>query len=311
MASGVSPLNASPATVAMRLNADALLNFRLSSPSIDFPPEIFLIKNFISRDRSESLTAKINSVPKPKWKSLSNRRLQQWGGVPSTKGMLREALPGFIDQLCEELEHLEIFRDYVTPTPPSACSLEQESLGGGVGSVEGTTHNPQGILPHLDGPLYLPCVATVSIGSHCLLDFYPSPSSSGDPSTTSLTKPSPKFSLFVPPDSLYVQTGPIYHTFMHAVAERVVDVVRVGGWDEQGSTVNDVQVMGPEEDGRGNCVVDGRTVINLDDLISYASSMSSSSSSAIVTPNFIHLPRTTRLSLTFRVVRKASKWVIG
>ncbi len=30
----------------------------------------------------------------------------------------------------------------------------------------------QGILPHTDGPLFFPVIATVSLGSHTVLDFY-------------------------------------------------------------------------------------------------------------------------------------------
>ena len=35
----------------------------------------------------------VNSAPKPKWKQLSNRRLQNWGGQPHPKGMIAEKLP--------------------------------------------------------------------------------------------------------------------------------------------------------------------------------------------------------------------------
>ena len=32
--------------------------------------------------------------------------------------------------------------------------------------------NGVGIMPHTDGPLYFPFVAIVSLGSHCLFNFF-------------------------------------------------------------------------------------------------------------------------------------------
>ena len=35
----------------------------------------------------------VYSAPSSKWTQLSNRRLQNWGGTPHPKGMLKEKLP--------------------------------------------------------------------------------------------------------------------------------------------------------------------------------------------------------------------------
>lgn len=61
--------------------------------------------------------------------------------------------------------------------------------------------------PHLDGPLYFPAIATITLGSHTVLDFYDI--SSREDSRNS------SFSLFLEPCSLLVQQGKIYHDYMH------------------------------------------------------------------------------------------------
>lgn len=35
----------------------------------------------------------MNNAPLPKWTQLTNRRLQNWGGIPHPKGMIAEEIP--------------------------------------------------------------------------------------------------------------------------------------------------------------------------------------------------------------------------
>jgi len=57
------------------------------------PEKIFYIPNFISDFEEQEILLEVENAPKPKWTCLSKRRLQNWGGVPHSKGMILEEIP--------------------------------------------------------------------------------------------------------------------------------------------------------------------------------------------------------------------------
>ena len=71
--------------------------------------------------------------------------------------------------------------------------------------------------PHSDGPLYHPLIATLSLGSHTVLDFY----KTGDKTSTT----SPEFSLFLEPRSLLILKDDMYENYLHGIEERVEDIL--------------------------------------------------------------------------------------
>lgn len=80
----------------------------------------------------------------------------------------------------------------------------------------------QGIMPHQDGPLYNPIVATVTLSSHCILNFYPHAS---DASFSMERSSGPEFSVLLEPRSLFIQTGQLYQSYLHGIAEITHDVM--------------------------------------------------------------------------------------
>jgi len=54
---------------------------------------LYYVPDFINNQEEEQLLRNIYSAPKPKWTQLNNRRLQNWGGYPTTKGMIEEPIP--------------------------------------------------------------------------------------------------------------------------------------------------------------------------------------------------------------------------
>jgi len=115
------------------------------------PPNIRYIPNFITEDQESILLKEVESVPLPKWVFLSNRRLQNWGGVPTVKGMVTEPLPTWLEGLSEKLKKVaqyeninpEIWGQQVSTNvfKPNHCLVNEYEAG-------------QGIMPHLDGPVY-------------------------------------------------------------------------------------------------------------------------------------------------------------
>ncbi|MBA0858436.1 hypothetical protein Goshw_026101 [Gossypium schwendimanii] len=106
-------------------------------------PTLFYIPEFITDSEQAGLLNNIYQAPVSKWKSLKNRRLQNW--VPPWLAKITE-------RICEE-----------SGLFPSAINhvLINEYLPN------------QGIMPHQDGPAYYPVVAILSLGSPVVMDFTP------------------------------------------------------------------------------------------------------------------------------------------
>uniref|UniRef100_A0A8C4N9A9 AlkB homolog 6 n=1 Tax=Eptatretus burgeri TaxID=7764 RepID=A0A8C4N9A9_EPTBU len=119
------------------------------------PPTAYYWPDFIDEKEENYLLKKVYSAPKPKWTQLLGRRLQNWGGLPHPRGMVVEVLPPWLATYTKSLSAFGLFG------------------GKSANHVLINEYKPgQGIMPHGDGPLYYPTVATMSLGSHTVLDFY-------------------------------------------------------------------------------------------------------------------------------------------
>ncbi|XP_047258956.1 alpha-ketoglutarate-dependent dioxygenase alkB homolog 6 isoform X6 [Capsicum annuum] len=130
-------------------------------------PTVFYIPDFITDSQHDQLLNTIYDAPISKWKSLKNRRLQNWvalccypmaGGVVHEKGLIAQDLPPWLTRITRRInEKSGLF--------PSSINhvLINEYLPN------------QGIMPHQDGPAYYPVVAILSLGSPVVIDFTPHP----------------------------------------------------------------------------------------------------------------------------------------
>lgn len=75
------------------------------------PQALYYIPNFISQENEIQLIKEVYDSPKPKWTQLKNRRLQNWGGLPMTKGMITESIPDWLNTCCENIFKLDVFGD--------------------------------------------------------------------------------------------------------------------------------------------------------------------------------------------------------
>lgn len=175
----------------------------------------FYVRDFISAEEEAYLIRKIDSAPRPQWKHLKHRRLQQWGGelAERTGALLPAALPAHVTDYPDLVARIAATGAFHESrhAAPNHCvclvhltQLVNEYLPG------------QGILPHTDGPAYFPAVATISLQGHTLLDLYANVPGEACPAE-------PVFSLLQEPRSLLVTCGDAYTQFLHGIAERDVD----------------------------------------------------------------------------------------
>nr|XP_046163182.1 alpha-ketoglutarate-dependent dioxygenase alkB homolog 6 isoform X2 [Oncorhynchus gorbuscha] len=183
------------------------------------PPTVYYIPDFITEDEESQLLQQVYKAPKTKWTQLSNRRLQNWGGLPRPKGMLGEKLPDWLLKYCERISALGAF------------------AGKTANHVLVNEYKPgEGIMPHEDGPLYHPTVTTISLGSHTLLDFY-RPISAQELDEVPQTEESRYLlSLLVRPRSLLILQDDMYERLLHGIqgthhdslTERVANLLTTG-----------------------------------------------------------------------------------
>ncbi|GES90354.1 alpha-ketoglutarate-dependent dioxygenase alkB homolog 6 isoform X1 [Rhizophagus clarus] len=177
----------------------------------NIPNSGFYIRDFISEKEEQELLNKVYSAPKPKWVTLKNRRLQNWGGKPTERGMITEPLPSWLkDSIFSKLSQLKIFNDCSKFKLPNHCLINEYESG-------------QGIMPHEDGPFYYPTVATVSLNSYTILDLYKRRIEENFNTEQNETNLMPEFSLLLEPRSLLVLQDDLYKTYLHGIEERKSD----------------------------------------------------------------------------------------
>ncbi|WVQ84112.1 hypothetical protein IAT38_006257 [Cryptococcus sp. DSM 104549] len=224
------PTDVAPSEQTTESSVDAfpaLEHFRVS----DIPPAAYYIPDFITEEEEEYLLRKLQESPQPKWKTVgTGRRLQYWGGTMSKGGvLLPEPLPDF----------LTTFPDLVHRLDTLLAKGTGKDVGLDINQVLVNEYQPgQGISPHEDGPAFRPLVATISLGSHTVLDIhhYISATSPSPPMTASLAPDNPNeprpiaavplAHLLLLPRSLLVLSSTLYASHLHAITARTEDVVQ-------------------------------------------------------------------------------------
>ncbi|XP_014253969.1 alpha-ketoglutarate-dependent dioxygenase alkB homolog 6 [Cimex lectularius] len=167
------------------------------------PATILYIPDFINEMEESYLVDKVNNAPKPKWTYLSNRRLQNWGGLPLPKGMITEPLPDWLKFYVDRVNELGVFGNNIKANHV----LVNEYLPG------------QGIMPHEDGPLFYPTIVTINCGSHTVLKFQ---KKRHDEDKKESEKP---ISMFLEPRSLIIVKDSMYQNYLHSIEEIYEDKI--------------------------------------------------------------------------------------
>ncbi|KAI9095771.1 calpain [Phlyctochytrium arcticum] len=189
-------------------STDNLFPYHITSA----PDTVYYIPDFFSPPDSARLLSKIYTVPKPKWTTLRNRRLQNWGasvGDGSRPSLITETFPDWLESAAKRAVGFGLWKDSTgAPKVPNNCLINEYELG-------------QGILPHEDGPAFHPAVATITLQAPCLLSLF----RSQDFTQT------PAHSFYLEPNSLFIITGSAYTDYLHGIAETEVDCFDAGAAD--------------------------------------------------------------------------------
>nr|XP_023924475.1 alpha-ketoglutarate-dependent dioxygenase alkB homolog 6-like [Quercus suber]XP_023924476.1 alpha-ketoglutarate-dependent dioxygenase alkB homolog 6-like [Quercus suber] len=196
-------------------------------------PTLIYIPDFISESEQTMLLNNVYGAPVSKWKSLKNRRLQNWGGVVHEKGLLPQELPLWLTKITEKIyQESGLF--------PSAINhvLINEYLPN------------QGIMPHQDGPAYFPVVAILSLGSPAVMDFTPHSrlrsctnnveDANSDGRTSDIGKDKflgddHSFSIVLMPCSLLIFKDEAYSDYLHGIKDSEVQ--------EYDGAVNEIEAL--------------------------------------------------------------------
>ncbi|KAI6207365.1 Fe2OG dioxygenase domain-containing protein [Aphelenchoides besseyi] len=178
------------------------------------PDTIRYIPNFITIEEEQRLLARVYAVPKPKWDTLRNRRLQSWGGL---------WLQTIIDKIM---------------TVKSAFSSDHRP-----NHVLINEYLPQqGIMPHTDGPAFHPLISTLSLGSSTCLDFY-EPLQGGQKRSLEQRQIG---SILLQPRSLVLIKDHAYE-LLHGIRELRADIINEKVFNRPKSLPLDTKTMGDQQ----------------------------------------------------------------
>ncbi|CAF3564967.1 unnamed protein product [Rotaria sordida] len=194
------------------------------------PDTLYYIPNFITIEEEEYLLSCVNNVPRTRWVQLRNRRLQNWGGQPHSKGMIQtESLPKWLEPFTErilKLENQTIFPDHIFQF--NHCLVNEYESG-------------QGIMPHTDGPVYHPIVSTISLQSHTVIEFY-RPIDSNNKEDVSSFSDRCIARVLLEPRSLFMVKDDMYSYYLHGIEERQEDTInreRISNFDRCNDNIKD------------------------------------------------------------------------
>jgi alkylated DNA repair protein alkB homolog 6 len=120
-------------------------------------PTVYYIPDFITEADEQTILAQVYAVPgdHERWTTLRTRRLQCWGGQIDAQGKGHDSA-----DLCPWLRTLRtaLVQRGVFSSAPDHVLINEYCPG-------------QGIMPHTDGPRYVPMTATLSLESDAVMNF--------------------------------------------------------------------------------------------------------------------------------------------
>jgi alkylated DNA repair protein alkB family protein 6 len=178
------------------------------------PKKLLFIQDWVTEEDERKIIELIENSPSEAWRELRHRRLQMWGGFPENKeDMVSLPLPKWLQTVvltCDSFFPEDLLPNHV---------LINQYLPG------------TGILPHKDGPLYVPNVAILSLGSSSVMEFsVPALERREDSDECE------KVRVFLPRRSLIVFSEDLYTKMVHTITEEYEDEI-----DESLANLNEIR----------------------------------------------------------------------
>ena len=87
--------------------------FNLDQFTLDsIPSTCIYIPNFITEAEEKLLIHNIEKTSSLRWTQLKNRRLINFGGIPTQKGMIAEEIPRYLQNYVDKVNELGVFSDF-------------------------------------------------------------------------------------------------------------------------------------------------------------------------------------------------------
>ena len=183
-------------------------------------PNIYYIPNWVSADEEQTMLRILKSTPKDLKQQLDRRKVQEYGGsmcaTCNTSFVAEANLPTWCSQVCGGLTEAGVFTPATFPNNVRIHEYETK----------------EGIAPHVDGPIYVPIVAILSLASPCVMSFYPRREPYENPMDHyndtfkfdgEIAKQTPVCSLVLEPRSLLVFSHDVYWYHPHGIRAEAAD----------------------------------------------------------------------------------------
>ena len=181
---------------------------------------VFYVPDYISASEEDACLAQLAATPKELKRELDRRVVQEYGGqmCPECNASFVADVnqPPWTDEMCNALVHDKVF----TPTTfPNNVRIHEYAVG-------------HGIAPHVDGPIYVPRVAIVSLQHSVVMGFYPHRKPYDDAMEhyndtfrfdSDIAQQRPHFSLVLEPRSLLIFDADAYYFHPHGISDKPVD----------------------------------------------------------------------------------------
>ncbi|OAG34469.1 hypothetical protein AYO21_11378 [Fonsecaea monophora] len=169
------------------------------------PPSCYYVPSFITASEEAQILNELQKLPESRWTVLTHRRLLSLPSTltgPSRDTLLAAPMPAYLDVIVARLQQGKFFESS-THKAPNHVLINEYKPG-------------EGIMPHEDGPAYDPITATVSLGSHTVLEIYRK-TEAGE------REAKPTWRILQEPRSLLVTTGDMYVNTLHGISELQTD----------------------------------------------------------------------------------------